>query len=131
MTFYTLSALKIYRYPALFVFIGLPMCLASPSVAEFIKSEDRIIYTAFCFLLTLCGIWVVHIAFWEKCFAVLTLTDDEIRWTCPLRKTKVIPVAQCKEIGAYLEQKELLNFGTPQSCVTICLRIIPIQTKKC
>lgn len=125
MTFYTLRALKFYRYPVLLVFIGLPVYLALPSSAEFIKYEDRIFYTTLCLFLAVCGALIVHIAFWEKFFAVLTLTEDEIRWSCPFRRTKVISVHECKEIGAYLENA---SSGIP--CEQIYFSIFPSPQKK-
>ena len=56
-------------------------------------------------VLIMVGCTLIHIGFWEKCFSHLELSLQEIRWKCPFRKDRVIPVEQCVEIGAYKENE--------------------------
>ena len=94
---------RFFRYVAIFLFSGVPLILSVFAFSDAIYPEDRGLFIAFCVFLALCGLILINYAFWEKLFSVLILTKEEIQWKCPLRKTKIIPVAKCIEIGAYLE----------------------------
>ncbi len=57
------------------------------------------------FGMSLLGGIMIQLWFWEKCFSHLELSEQEIRWKCPFRRDRVIPVSQCVEIGAYVENE--------------------------
>ena len=110
MIFYPISPIRhFYRYGMIFVLVGLPLCLAASS-NDWIIYEDRPAVVITCILLSLAGAVLIHVGFWEKFFAVLILSENEVRWKCPLRKTRVIQISQCVEIGAYIENA---NNGIP------------------
>ena len=108
MKFHTKPILCIYRYIFILVFVGLPLCLSG--YTDFLVDEDIWMYTVFCLFLAICGSVLINAVFWEKFFAVLTITAEEIRWTCPLRRQRVISISQCEEIGVYIENA---NNGIP------------------
>lgn len=119
MKFYTLPVLRYcYRYLIIAVLVGLPLFLSFSDIHD---TEDMLLG----FAIALIGWIMIQIAFWEKCFAVLTLTENEIRWTCPLRRTKVISTTECKEMGAYLENA---TSGIP--CEQTYFSIYPSPQKK-
>ena len=102
MKFFTKPILRYcYRYIALFVFIGLPLCLSG--YTDFSSGEDTWIYTVFCLFIAVFGAVLIHFAFWEKFFAVLTIANNHVYWKCPLRKQRTISISQCMEIGVYIE----------------------------
>lgn len=39
----------------------------------------------------------------EQCFAILHITQTEIIWKCPFRRTMRMKIAECIEIGSYWE----------------------------
>ena len=104
MKFYTKPIVRYcYRYIFLLLFIVLPVYLSS--CTEFLTDEDTWIYTTFCLVLAVCGILLVHFVFWEKFFAILIISEDQICWKCPFRKQRIIPIVQCVEIGVYIENE--------------------------
>ena len=118
MKFYTNPALRyFYRYACILVFVGLPLWMSSPACWHAVVEEDRMGYIILCWMIALCGAILIHVGMWEKFFAVLIVTEDEISWKCPLRKTKVIAVSKCVEIGAYIENA---NNGIPTEQIYFC-----------
>lgn len=102
MKFFTKPILRYcYRYIFLFLFVGLPLCLSG--YTDFLSGEDTWVYTVFCLFIAVCGAILIHFAFWEKFFAVLTITDNHIYWKCPFRKQRTLSFMQCMEIGVYIE----------------------------
>ena len=104
MTFYTKPILKVYRYMFLFVFIGLPLYLATLAFFDIsmVKQEDVLPHLLTMLLLAIVGAVLTHF-FWEKFFAVLTVADGQIIWRCPFRKTLRLQIDQCDYIGVQRE----------------------------
>lgn len=75
----------------------------------FAASDRPLFLLLGCFLLIM-GCCLLNFIYLERCFPVLILSNEEICWKCPFRKTIRIPVNQCIEIGAYLENA---NNGIP------------------
>lgn len=112
MKFYPPKIIRFcYRYILLFILCILPLLLACEisKISPTIEGSTLVLLIV-CLALTLIGGLLIHFAFWEKFFAVLILTETEIRWICPFRKTRIILVTDCTEIGAYLENS---NSGIP------------------
>ena len=108
--FYTKPPLRyFYRYALLGLLIVLPVFIFI-YFAEDIGWRNIWIDPSliggmlFLLLLVVGGIILVHFAFWEKCFATLTITEDEVIWRCPFRKTRRLPVFECRYIGVELEE---------------------------
>lgn len=49
------------------------------------------------------GATVIHIAFWEKCFAFVTISDKTIVWKCLFRRSIKILRSDCKHVGLEYE----------------------------
>lgn len=109
-----------YRYALLFLLIILPLFLGIDAVISY--RREGVIDLFICSSLAAIGGILLHIGFWEKFFAVLILTDTEICWKCPFRKTRVILLADCVEIGAYLENA---NSGIPSEQIYFSDQIYP------
>ena len=58
-----------------------------------------------CWILAICGTVATHFV-WDKFFAVLILSKESICWKCPFRKSKKLSLANCIEIGAYIENAQ-------------------------
>lgn len=101
-----------YRYVLIFILVILPLGLAIHSFWHWSEIDDIVFHFAIGCLLALTGATLIHIGFWEKCFSVLILTDEVILWRCPLRKSRMILLADCVEIGAYTENA---NNGIPSA----------------
>lgn len=115
MKFYPPSILRyFYRYLFVFLLTGLPLCLA---VYVFTAVEEGWIISVLCIFIAFGGAILLHVGFWEKLFGTLTLSENEILWKCPLRRTRTIPVSLCVEIGAYLENK---GNGIPSEQIYFC-----------
>ena len=112
MKFYPPKIVRFYyRYVLIFILCVLPLLLAVEICKSSPTIEGSILVLLFvCIVLSLIGGLLIHIGFWEKFFAVLILAETEIRWKCPFRKTRVILLSNCLDIGAYLENT---NNGIP------------------
>lgn len=75
--------------------------------------EDIVVFTLLCRVMTICGLVATHFL-WEKFFAVLILTDEEICLKCPFRRTKRIILAECIQIGVRLEN---IHHGIPKKII--------------
>ena len=112
MKFYPPKIIRFcYRYVLLFILCILPLLLAV-EVSKFSPTIEgsTLVLLIICLALSLIGGLLIHLSFWEKFFSVLILTETEIRWKCPFRKTRIILLSDCVEIGAYLENS---NNGIP------------------
>lgn len=93
-----------YRYVLIVILIVLPLVMAIDTI---ISSQDLygepFCFCIICIMLSIIGGILIHIGFWEKFFAVLILTEQEIRWKCIFRRARVMNLSDCVEIGAYLE----------------------------
>ena len=100
-----------YRYVLIGVLIVLPLLM---SIDTIISSKNvngaPFIFCIVCIMLSVIGGVFIHIGFWEKFFAVLVFTEKEIHWKCIFRKTRILPLSNCVEIGAFLENA---NNGIP------------------
>lgn len=102
----------VYRYILMIILILIPSWIAWDALVSdrYIGGTGGLAVFIFGITMTLGGCVVIHLWFWEKFFAVLVLTDSEIRWICPLRKKRIIHLDNCVEIGAYTEN---VNNGIP------------------
>lgn len=93
-----------YRYAFTIVFAVFPTALAVYLLFQINNAGDGIpILIVTLLMLAICGTTIIHLWFWEKFFSVLIVTENEIRLVCPFRRSRVIEVRNCLEIGAYLE----------------------------
>ena len=98
-----------YRYLIVGLFILFPaynflVAVFFPAIAP-IKEDDRLDWILITAALLVGAALMVHIAFWEKFFATLEITDREIIWRCPFRKTHRMYLDDCVAIGACKENK--------------------------
>lgn len=111
MKFYPQPILRFfYRYGIVAILVLLPLWASIDALFHWTELYDKLIIAIPYFLLSVLGSYLIHIALWEKCFSVLILTDEDICWKCPFRKTRRINLADCVEIGAYVENA---NKGIP------------------
>ena len=104
---------KFYPHPMIRYFSGFMLILllvVLPALAGYwgmnvaIPGEE-IYHILMGFGMSLIGCGIIQLWFWEKCFSHLELSAQEIRWKCPLRRDRVIPLEKCVEIGAYMENE--------------------------
>lgn len=89
-------------YSIVFILVVLPVLLGVGMAAQ-----GSVIYAVFPWVgIAVPGCILIHIGFWEKCFAHLELSERQIHWKCPFRKDRVISADACVEIGAYMENEE-------------------------
>ena len=123
MKFYPPNIVRFfYRYALVFVLVLLPLFLGCDAIVSYHSAGllDFIICTS----LAIFGGILIHIGFGEKFFGVIILTDTEIRWKCPFRKTRVILLQDCAEIGAYLENEKS---GFPSEQIYFSDHVYPKQ----
>lgn len=96
--------LRVLGYVYIFVFIALPLYLSTDTSNVVAGGEQEV--AALFIGIAVIEVLIVYFWFWEKLFPVLTLTETEICWKCPLKKARRISVNQCIEIGAYVEFKD-------------------------
>lgn len=97
-------AVRFSGYMIILLLVVLPVALAFWAT-DVCEPGTEIYLYLMCFGLALTGCILVHIGFWEKCFSRLELSPEEIRWKCPLRRSRIMSVDNCVEIGAYLENE--------------------------
>ena len=105
MKFLPHPILRILRYAYLVVFIGLPLYL-STITHRFVVAGDEQKLAALFLVFAIAETVLLYCTLWEKLFPVLILTESEIIWKCPFKKTRRISLVQCAEIGAYVEFKD-------------------------
>ena len=91
-------------YALVLLFVLLPV-LTGLWCADTAIPEEEMYFILGGFVMSGIGFIMIQFWFWEKCFSHLELSEAEIRWKCPLRRDRVIPVQQCVEIGAYVENE--------------------------
>lgn len=130
MKFYVQPVIRYFlRYLVLGIFVGFPLhftCFVTFDEA-LVSANDRPFALVLGFLLLVIGFCIMNCVFIERCFPVLILSSSEICWKCPFRKTKVIPTANCVEIGAYLENA---NSGIPSEQIYFSDYLHPISQLK-
>lgn len=105
MVFYTKPTLRFMRYYILFLFIGLPLGLTLLALDRtIVQRSDVLLHVFVCLGLTFVGVILINVAFWEKCFATLHISDTVIRWKCPFRKTICLNCTECNYIGVQTEE---------------------------
>ncbi len=112
MTFYPPKIIRFcYRYLLIGIMVVLPViCLFLALDERFTAPEDILYPVIICSLLAIVNFVVIQIVFWEKLFSRITINKREVRWQCPLRRDRVLPLQECVEIGAFLEHE---NKGIP------------------
>lgn len=113
MKFYPPKIVRyVYRYILIFIMVLIPLWIALDALVSdrYIGGTGGLSVFIFGITMALSGCVVIQLWFWEKFFAVLILTDSEIRWKCPLRKNRILRLDNCIEIGAYTENA---NNGIP------------------
>lgn len=118
MKFYPPNIVRFYyRYTIILVLNVLPLAMSIYAIFSYHEIGDGgmgIIVIGI--VLAAIGSVLVHIGLWEKLFGVLIITDHEIQWRCPFRKTRLIYRSDCMEIGAYVEHE---NSGIPSEQIYI------------
>ena len=106
------KTLPIIRYYAggmmLTLFLLLPTFIAVLIFSHIDMSAKGSIYG----IIIACGLPIagsvlIHVAFWEKCFATIVITDDAIVWKCFLRKSIKILRDDCMYVGLEYETSPL------------------------
>ena len=109
-----------YRYLMVGLFILYPIYVLVSSAFNteiaMIKEEDQLWWILIGAALLVGGALIIHLAFWEKFFATLEITDHQIVWKCPFRKTHRMSLNDCVAIGAC---KENTKGGVPSECIYI------------
>lgn len=129
MKFYTKPILRYcYRYLLLMILVGLPTYFVVLSIFDdgFVQPQDKPLVASFFLVLMVCGCVLVHIGFWEKCFATVIVTDGDIRWKCPFRKTRILPMEKCRFSG--VESEESYN-GLPYLHIYVSCEPYPQKFK--
>ncbi len=91
------------RWLSLAVFVGLPLLLI---VWIFqMTAPEEYDYVFWTLILILAACMLEETIFLEKHFAVLHITQTEIIWRCPLKRTRTMRIEDCLEVGSYLENK--------------------------
>ncbi len=105
-----------YVFVALYILFPIYIMFGMTFNIAMTKMEDRLT----CFLvgavLLIFGSTLTHIAFWEKFFATLEITEDKIIWKCPFRKTQSMSLDDCVVIGAC---REHVKNGIRSECIYI------------
>lgn len=123
IVFHTKPLLRIYRYLFLLLFIILPLYLASLAFdATMVRREDVVIHILMCSGLAVIDCVLVHCFFWEKFFATLTFSDEQIIWKCPFRKTIKLAINECNYVGVQLEES---HNGLPYPFVFFSVKPYP------
>lgn len=97
-----------YRYIFIGLFVVFPACFTIVATQDggIVATEDRLAFAILGCFLALFGCFLVHIGFWEKFFSVLIVDECRIIWKCPFRKSRMIMLTDCKEIGGDTENRE-------------------------
>ena len=123
MKFYPPNIVRFfYRYALIFVLILLPLFLGVDAILSY--RREGLFDLSICTLLAIFGGMLIHVSFWEKFFGIIILSNTEIRWKCPFRRTRVILLHNCTEIGAYLENE---NSGFPSEQIYFSDHAYPKQ----
>ena len=122
MIFYPNLLIRKVRFVYLLIFVVTPLILSTPPFWNNIVEADIGRYVLICWTLALYFAVLFNFGFLEKMFATLVLSDEEICWKCPLRKTRVLSISQCIEIGAYIENA---NNGIPSKQIYFSDHINP------
>ena len=102
--FYPDKSVRLAGFGLIVLLVILPVLIGFRCVRAAEPDAVPILLTVF-FGIALLGGVLIHIGFWEKCFSHLELTEKEIRWVCPLRRSRIMQAESCVEIGAYLENE--------------------------
>lgn len=98
------QAVRLSGYAIILLLVVLPLLTGFWAAESAVPGEEFTFYLLGSGL-SLSGCVLVHIGFWEKCFSRLEVSDWEICWKCPFRRTRRMALDACVEIGAYLENE--------------------------
>lgn len=125
MKFATNKLLRVYRYFFLLILIGIPLYLTVLAYdRSLVKEKDLVIHVCVCLGLTIVGCILIHKHFWEKFFATLTVSDSAIVWSCPFRKTIMLPLDKCNFIGVQMEES---HNGLPYAFIYFSYKLYPSE----
>ena len=131
MTFYPPKIIRFcYRYAIMGILVILPLVIMIISLDEKVTSPDEIAYPIIgCSVLAILGSVIIQLGLWEKMFSKVSISGDEIVWKCPMRQTRRITIAECIEVGAFLEH-EGNGIPTEQIYFSSCANIDPLEIRK-
>ncbi len=92
------------RWLSLAEFVVLPLFLFVWIIP--MTAPDEHGYAFLMLFLILVACLLVENIFLEKHFAVLHITQTEIIWRCPFRRSRIMRIEECLEVGSYLENKD-------------------------
>jgi len=105
MTFRSKRIVRIFGWVYIVAFIILHLYLVlSVFDRSLIRESDICIHLVVTLSLTFIWLLLLHLFFWEKFFATLTITNEEIRWRCMFRREICLPFDECKYVGVQLEE---------------------------
>ena len=105
-----------YFFVALYILFPIYIMFGLTFNSAMTKEEDRLGWFLLGLVLLLFGLLLFHVAFWEKFFATLEITNDRVIWRCPFRKTQKILLDDCVVIGAC---REHVKSGISSECIYI------------
>ena len=121
MRFYPPASIRFfYRYMLLGILVVLPLCLIPALISVSVPGQE-IYPICVCLFLAIIGTILFVVGFSEKCFATLRITQLEIVWRCPFRRTLRMKIAECVEIGSYWENK---GNGIPKEKIYFILKLL-------
>lgn len=104
MKFHTLPVVKYYAGTMAFILLVLwPVGLFIWGWQEYQVTGDVRWFVLPGVLLLLC-ILLHQFSFWKKFYATLHISENEIVWKCPLRKSISISIEDCVQIGIEFEK---------------------------
>lgn len=109
MKFHTLPIIRYYVTILVFlIFLILPSSFVTLGfVPSLFSAADRTTWIIFSVSLLILSLAFIHFAFWEKCFAYIVVTEKEIIWKCPFRKSISITRKDCLRVGLEYENTTL------------------------
>lgn len=112
MVFYPPKVIRfVFRYLFVGIMVFVPLLCMLTAFDEKMTSRNEMLYPIIlCSLLAVVNFIFIQLTLWEKLFAKLIVTDAEIKWQCPMRRTRHLSLVDCLEVGAFIENE---NNGIP------------------
>lgn len=101
----------VFRAPLLMQFIGAVATLVFVGFPAYLVLDPHHLQAPGVYLLSIIGLILLvfdgalfYFAFWEKWYSSLRFTDNSIILSCPLKRTLVLTVDECRFFGVQLEE---------------------------
>lgn len=131
MVFYPPKVIRfVYRYLFVGIMVIVPLLCMLTAFDEKMTRPDEMLYPiVLCPLLAVFNFVFIQLTLWEKLFAKLSISNAEIKWQCPMRRTRKLSLDECVEVGAFIENE---NNGIPAEQVYFSnhLNVIPSKARE-